>query len=48
MLISRDVLLSVSIEVNTLGFDPGEGGAVPSRTTKDMKVQFLRSREQLR
>ena len=26
-------LLSVSIEVNTLGFDPGEGGAVPSRTT---------------
>ena len=48
MLISRDVLLSVSIEVNTLGFDPGEGGAVPSRTTKDMKVQFLQSREQLR
>lgn len=41
---SRDVLMSVSIEVNTLGFDPGEGGAVPSRTTKDVKVQFLRSR----
>lgn len=37
-------LMTVSIEVNTLGFDPGEGGAVPSRTTIDVKVQFLRSR----
>lgn len=43
-LTSRDVLLSVRIEVNALGFDPGEGGAEPSRTTKDVKVQFLRSR----
>lgn len=25
--------MSVSIKVNTLGFEPGEGGAVPSRTT---------------
>lgn len=36
--------MSVRIEVNALGFDPGEGGAVPSRTTIDVKVQFLRSR----
>ena len=26
--------MSVSIEVNTLGFEPGDGGAVPSRTTR--------------
>ena len=26
--------MSVSIEVNTLGFDPGDGGAVPSRTIR--------------
>lgn len=36
--------MSVRIEVNALGFDPGEGGAVPSRTTIDVKVQFLRSK----
>lgn len=49
MLMSRDVLMSVSIEVNTLGFDPGEGGAVPSRTTKNVTVGANPpSREQLR
>ena len=26
-------LMTVSIEVNTLGFDPGERGAVPRQST---------------
>lgn len=43
MLMSRDVLMSVSIEVNTPGFEPGEGGAVPSRTTIETEVRFFQA-----
>ena len=35
--------MSVSVKVDTSGFGPGEGGAVPSRTTIETEVRFFQA-----